>query len=99
MRQEVVQSFEESVKARVKLWSLNFDKNGFTLWYWRNLEWGNHTKCINIHFHPQHWKFLGVHTNGAKRGRVEDKCFDGTFRILGVFFNYINWNYNAKYRK
>ena len=69
MRQEIVQSFEESVKAKVKPCQLCFDKNGFTFWYWRNLEWGitpNASTFIFIHSTGSFWGFIQMELREAE---------------------------------
>lgn len=43
-----------------------------------------------VQFVPKHWKMCKVFTNGATRA---DKCFDWHLWILGVHFNYTDWDY------
>ena len=101
MKPEVIQSFEQYNYPVVKpsLFDIKLDKWGIEIWYNRVLwhRW-THTKTFRVSFHPKHWRFVDWHSNGAKKGRLEDKCFDITFRILGLWFNYTDWDYNSKYR-
>lgn len=62
------------------------------------LQIGNDNKRLSFHYYPQHWRLFGFHSNGAKRNS-EDRCYDGTFKILGLFINYTVWNFNSKFRK
>lgn len=41
----------------------------------------------------------GIHTNGAKRGNPRHSCLDWTLNLGHISINYVNFNYNAKYRK
>ncbi len=52
------------------------------------------SKSISLNFCPQHWRMVKAWTNGAKKGRKEDTCFDFNIHFLGVFFSYTNWDYN-----
>lgn len=53
------------------------------------------SKSISVRFLPQHWKMIKAFTNGAKKGRTEDKCFDFNIHFLGIFLSYTNWDYNT----
>jgi len=52
------------------------------------------SKSISFNFHPQHWKLLLCKTNGAKKGRMEDTCYNLNIHFLGIFLSYANWDYN-----
>ena len=41
----------------------------------------------------------GIHTNGSKRGNPRHSCLDVTLYLGHLSINYVNFNYNAKYRK
>lgn len=67
-----------------------------TIWFSRTIngEKRHCSKSIRISFHPKHWRLLQCSTNGAIRGRKEDRIYDLNIYILGVFFGYTNWDYN-----
>ena len=67
-----------------------------TIWFNKisNGERMYHSKSITIRFLPQHWKKVQWKSNGAVKGRKEDKCYDFNAHFLGIFFSYINWSYN-----
>jgi hypothetical protein len=54
------------------------------------------SKSISLNFYPQHWKLRQWKSNGAIKGKKEDKCYDLNIYFLGVFFGYTNWDYNSK---
>jgi len=56
------------------------------------------SKSISISYHKKHWKLFHCSTNGAKKGRKEDTCFDLNIHFLGIFLAYTNWDYNCEYR-
>lgn len=41
----------------------------------------------------------GIHKNNARKGFPQDSCLDWTLNLGHISINYINFNYNAKYRK
>jgi len=52
------------------------------------------SRLISLRFLPQHWNKIQWKSNGAKKGI--DKCYDLNIYILGLFFSYINFDYNEK---
>jgi len=50
------------------------------------------SKHFSVYFYPQHWKIFGFTHNGARKG--VDVCLDRSFRVLGLFFNYTNFDYS-----
>ena len=52
------------------------------------------SKSISIMYCPQHWKFLKTTNNGAKKGRLEDTCYNTQLWILGLNICYTNWDFN-----
>jgi len=72
-----------------------------TIWF--NKKNGNkkiyYSKSISINYHKKHWKLFHCSTNGAKKGRKEDKCFDLNIHFFGIFLSYTNWDYNCEYRQ
>jgi len=67
-----------------------------TIWFSRKINGVKRycSKSISLRFRPQHWKMIKAFTNGAKKGRKEDVCYDFNIHFLGVFFSYTNWDYN-----
>lgn len=63
-----------------------------TFWFSRKIndEKRYCSKSISIRFYMQHWKLLQFKTNGALRGRKEDKCYDLNIYFLGIFIGYTN---------
>lgn len=61
--------------------------------------WDNNTKLFEVTFYPRQIFrcFFCVRSNGAKKGI--DRCFDGSVWILGICFNYVNWNYSRNLKK
>lgn len=49
---------------------------------------------LSISFLPQHWNKIRWGSNGAKKNKKEDTCYDFNVNFLGVFFNYTNFNYS-----
>ncbi len=41
----------------------------------------------------------GIRTNGAKKGRPEDTCLDVQIDLGHLHLNFVNFDYNKKYRK
>lgn len=68
-----------------------------TIWFnkKRNREHAYCSKSISLNFYPQHWKKIRCKSNGAIKGRKEDKCYDLNIHFLGIFFSYTNWDYNS----
>lgn len=62
--------------------------------------WWKSKKCnekfedsnFSIYFYSHLWWKFGVHTNGAVKG--VDKNYNWSFWILGLRFDYVNFNYN-----
>ena len=52
------------------------------------------SKSISFRYYPQHWKLMQWESNGAKKGKMEDTCYDLNIYFLGFFFGYTNWDYN-----
>jgi hypothetical protein len=68
-----------------------------TIWFSKKTN-KEHTYCsksISINFLPQHWKLRQWKSNGAIKGKKEDKCYDLNIYCLGIFFGYTNWEYNS----
>jgi hypothetical protein len=68
-----------------------------TIWFSKKTN-KEHTYCsksISINFLPQHWKLRQWKSNGAIKGKKEDKCYDLNIYFLGIFFGYTNWEYNS----
>ena len=40
----------------------------------------------------------GIHTNGARKGNPEDSCLDLTIDLGHISINYVNFDYNKRYR-
>lgn len=61
--------------------------------------WAKDTKTFSIIWYPRHFFrcFLRAHNNGARKGI--DRCYDGSFWLFGIHFNYVNWNYDGHYFK
>ena len=58
------------------------------------IEWGNKIyRMFSVYFYRQHYQKIGIHTNGATK---KDKCLDWQFWILGLKFNYLNFNYDKQ---
>lgn len=51
-------------------------------------------KHFTITFYRHLWKKFGVRTNGARPGI--DKNYNWHFWILGLHFDYVNFNYKGK---
>lgn len=62
--------------------------------------WWKSKKCtdkfedrnFSIYFYPFLWKQFGFRTNGATKG--VDKNYNWHFWILGLHFDYVDFNYN-----
>jgi hypothetical protein len=52
------------------------------------------SKSISFNFYTQHWKLIQCKSNGATKGKKEDKCYDLNIYFLGIYFGYTNWDYN-----
>ena len=67
-----------------------------TIWFSKkiNEEKRYCSKSISLNFYPQHWKIIRCKSNGAVKGRKEDKCYDLNIYFLGIHFSYTNWDYN-----
>lgn len=59
----------------------------------RNLEEYDNDPDINI---KRRW---GIHTNGAKKGNPKHSCLDWQLDLGHIHLNYMDWNYNKKYKE
>ena len=68
-----------------------------TIWFSKKINGEKRycSKSISFNFYPQHWKLIQWKSNGAIKGRNEDKCYDLNIYFLGIFFGYTNWDYNS----
>ena len=71
-----------------------------TIWFNKKIGIKNKkiSKSISISYHIKHFKKFQCYTNGAKKGRKEDKCFNLSINFFGVFLSYANWDYNSDYK-
>lgn len=40
----------------------------------------------------------GIHTNGVRKGNPSDTCLDWTLNLGHISINYVDFDYNKKYR-